>query len=90
MTKNGIKSERTKHIDIKYRYVTDEVAQGKIELKWIPTTRQLADVLTKSLGSSQHNALVEKLMVVDDGNSDHHLIAQVKEKKDHKKREASE
>ncbi|OMP10529.1 Reverse transcriptase, RNA-dependent DNA polymerase [Corchorus olitorius] len=80
LTKNGIKSERTKHIDIKYRFVTDEVAKGKIELKWIPTTQQLADVLTKSLGSPQHNALVEKLMVVDDCN-DHHP-AQDKKKED--------
>lgn len=81
LTKNGIKSERTKHIDIKYRYVTDEVAQGKIELKWIPTTQQLADVLTKPLGSSQHNALVEKLMVVGNNSNDHHLVVQVKKKK---------
>ena len=62
ITENGIKSERTKHIDIKYRFVTDEVAEGRVQLKWISTTEQLADVLTKSLCLQQHNKLVDQLM----------------------------
>ena len=63
LTKNGIKSERTKHIDIKYRFVTDEVQQGRVQLQWIPTTQQLADILTKPLGSQQHRALSDQLMI---------------------------
>jgi hypothetical protein len=63
LTTNGVKSERTKHIDIKYHFVTDEVARGNVQLQWIPTTEQLADVLTKALGAPQHTALVEQLMI---------------------------
>ena len=63
LTRNGIKSERTKHIDIKYHFVTDEVARGNVQLRWIPTTEQLADVLTKALGAQQHVALIKQLMV---------------------------
>ena len=63
LTRNGIKSERTKHVDIKYHFVTDEVAGGRVQLKWVPTAQQLADVLTKSLGAQQHTALVQRLMV---------------------------
>ncbi len=63
LSKNGIKSERTKHIDIKYHFVTDEVTSGKIQLKWIPTTQQLADVLTKSLGGNQHKQMIGKFML---------------------------
>ena len=63
LSKNGIKSERTKHIDIKYHFVTDEVARGNVQLQWIPTTEQLADVLTKALGAQQHTALIAQLMV---------------------------
>lgn len=63
LTRNGVKSERTKHIDIKYHFVTDEVKRGKVQLQWIPTTQQLADILTKALGSSQHHALTKKLMI---------------------------
>jgi hypothetical protein len=62
LTKNGVKSERTKHIDIKYHFVTDEVAAGKVRLEWIPTTKQLADVLTKALGTQQHSVLSKELM----------------------------
>lgn len=62
LSNHGVKSERTKHIDIKYHYVTDEVSNGKVQLEWIPTTKQLADILTKSLGAQQHVALRQKLM----------------------------
>lgn len=63
LTRNGIKSERTKHVDIKYQFVTDEVARGRVQLQWVATTQQLADVLTKALGAQQHKALVQRLMV---------------------------
>jgi hypothetical protein len=62
LSKNGVKSERTKHIDIKYHFVTDEVSKGNVQLQWVPTTQQLADVLTKALGRHQHSDLCEKLM----------------------------
>lgn len=63
LTRSGIKSERTKHIDIKYHFVTDEVSSGRVRLQWIPTTQQLADVLTKALGIQQHRELCSKLMI---------------------------
>jgi hypothetical protein len=63
LTTNGVKSERTKHIDIKYRYITDEVSKGNIGLKWIPTTEQLADILTKSLPIQIHQRLCKQLVV---------------------------
>jgi hypothetical protein len=63
LTRSGIKSERTKHIDIKYHFVTDEVSSGRVRLQWIPTDQQLADVLTKALGIQQHRAPCDKLMV---------------------------
>ena len=62
LSKNGIKSERTKHIDIKYHFVTDEVSSGNVLLRWVPTTQQLADILTKALGRHQHSDLSERLM----------------------------
>jgi hypothetical protein len=61
LSKNGVKSERTKHIDIKYHFVTDEVSSGKVRLQWIPTTQQLADILTKALGRPQHEALCHQI-----------------------------
>jgi hypothetical protein len=60
---NDIKSERTKHIDIKYHYVQDEIKNERIQLKWIPTKEQLADILTKALGGPQHKELRSQLLV---------------------------
>lgn len=63
VSKNGIKSERTKHVAIKYAYIHDEVSNGRIKLEWIPTTDQLADILTKALPRQQHKTLREKIMI---------------------------
>ncbi len=63
ISQNDIKSERTKHIDIKYHYVQDEITNGRIQLQWIPTTEQLADILTKALGGPQHKQLRLRLLV---------------------------
>jgi len=62
LSKNGIKSERTKHIAIKYAFIHDEVERGRVQLQWIPTTEQLADVLTKALPRPQHEKLCSQLM----------------------------
>ena len=62
LTRNDIKSERTKHVDIKYHYVHDEVAHGRVQLKWIPTTEQVADILTKALAGPAHKVMREQLL----------------------------
>lgn len=62
LSKNGIKSERTKHIAIKYAFIHDEVDRGRVKLQWVPTTEQLADVLTKALPRPQHETLCRQLM----------------------------
>jgi hypothetical protein len=49
VSKNGIKGERTKHVDIKYHFVTETVERGDVVLKWIPTSEMQADIFTKAL-----------------------------------------
>jgi hypothetical protein len=39
--------ENTKHIDVKYHYVRDEVAQGKLKVCKISTHENFADMMTK-------------------------------------------
>ncbi len=62
LSKNDIKSERTKHIDIKYHFIHDEVKSGRVRLHWIPTTKQLADILTKALAGPLHADLRMQLL----------------------------
>jgi hypothetical protein len=44
-------SGRTKHIDTKFHHVKDSVERGVIELEYVPTNENVADVLTKPLGN---------------------------------------
>jgi hypothetical protein len=63
LSKNGVKSERTKHIDIKYHFITDEVSQGNVRLQWVSTKKQLADVLTKALPQVVHEQMCSQVMI---------------------------
>lgn len=62
LSKNGIKSERTKHIAIKYAFIHDEVSSGRVRLQWVPSAEQLADILTKPLARPLHERLRAQLM----------------------------
>lgn len=62
VSNNGIKGERTKHVDIKYHFVTETVERGDVVLKWIPTTEQQADIFTKALPAPAFELLRSQLM----------------------------
>ena len=51
LAKNGRQSsgKTTRHLDIRYYYVTDNVKQGKVSIEYCPTTEMLADFFTKPL-----------------------------------------
>jgi hypothetical protein len=59
---NGVKGERTKHVDVKYHFVTETVERGDVTLKWVPTTEQQADIFTKALSAPVFGLLRSKLM----------------------------
>lgn len=62
VTKNGVKGERTKHVDVKYHFVTETVERGDVQLKWIPTAEQQADIFTKALAQPAFETLRSQLM----------------------------
>lgn len=47
LVKNPEYHKRTKHIDIAYHYIRDKFNEGQLNLKYIPSHEQLADILTK-------------------------------------------
>lgn len=49
LAKNPQFHARTKHIDIQHHFVREKVAEGKVQLSYIPTDKQIADGLTKAL-----------------------------------------
>jgi hypothetical protein len=54
---NPIFHGRTKHIKVRYHFLRDHVKEGEIEMKFIDTKRQLADIFIKPLDSSRFASL---------------------------------
>lgn len=46
---NASVNRRTKHIDVRYHYTRQAVADGKVYLKYCPTEKVVADIMTKAL-----------------------------------------
>lgn len=63
LTKNAALHKRSKHIDIKYHYIKSLVETNQIVVKSCYTEEQVADALTKALGTEQFTYL-RKLMGV--------------------------
>ncbi|XP_043809735.1 secreted RxLR effector protein 161-like [Manihot esculenta] len=49
LTKNRVHHSRSKHIDVKYHFLRDCVQNGDIEVEYVKTEEQCADILTKPL-----------------------------------------
>ena len=49
LTKEGAPHQRTKHIDVRYRYITEKVKDKSLHVEWVSTHHQLADVMTKRI-----------------------------------------
>ncbi|GKA50845.1 hypothetical protein Tco_0744041 [Tanacetum coccineum] len=52
---------RTKHIVVRYHFIKDHVEKGTIELYFVKTDYQLADLFTKALPVDRFNYLVRRL-----------------------------
>jgi hypothetical protein len=50
LAKNPVLHDRSKHIDVKFHFLRDCVDGGQLVIEFVDTKRQLADILTKSLG----------------------------------------
>ena len=56
--------DRSKHIKIRYYFIRDYVQRNSVELQYISTDEQLADILVKSLGRGKHIHFRDKMGVV--------------------------
>ena len=62
LIRNPVSHQRTKHIDIKYHFVRNLVVEGKIEIEYVPSEDNLADVFTKPVSLAVFTNLVKDLV----------------------------
>nr|GFB37672.1 retrovirus-related Pol polyprotein from transposon TNT 1-94 [Tanacetum cinerariifolium] len=58
---NNVQHSRSKHIDIRYHFIKEHVENEVIELYFVNTEYQLADLFTKALGRDRIEFLTNKL-----------------------------
>jgi hypothetical protein len=62
---NPVLHSRTKHIEIRHHFIRDHINRGDIELSYVPTKIQLADMFTKPLDEARFTFLRHELNIVD-------------------------
>ncbi|KAJ9546342.1 hypothetical protein OSB04_018885 [Centaurea solstitialis] len=65
ITANPVQHSRTKHIDIKYHFIKDHVKKDNVELYFVESDYQLADLFTKPFDEKHHFFLLSKLGMLD-------------------------
>ncbi|GJX21838.1 hypothetical protein Tco_0226283 [Tanacetum coccineum] len=58
---NNVQHSRAKHIDIRYHFIKEQVENGIMELYFVRTEYQVANIFTKPLPRERYNFLIEKL-----------------------------
>nr|GEX71194.1 retrovirus-related Pol polyprotein from transposon TNT 1-94 [Tanacetum cinerariifolium] len=56
-----VQHSRTKHIDVRYHFIKENVEKGIVELFFVGTEYQLADLFTKALPVERFQYLVRRL-----------------------------
>jgi hypothetical protein len=73
MADNPIEHSRTKHIDIRYHFLRDHQQKGDIEIAYVSTHNQLADIFTKPLDEKTFSKVRNELNILDSRNFDCNL-----------------
>ncbi|GKD31063.1 hypothetical protein Tco_1241841 [Tanacetum coccineum] len=58
---NNVQHSQTKHIDVHYHFINEQVENGIMELYFVRTEYQLSEIFTKPLPRDRFNFLIEKL-----------------------------
>lgn len=64
LIKNGVINRRSKHIDVKYHFVHEELKKGTINIIYCQSDKKVADIFTKPLGKIKFNT--HKRALIDD------------------------
>jgi hypothetical protein len=65
LIKNPVFHDRTKHIDTRYHLIRDYVEKDVLEVDYVCTVAQLADLMTKALGRVRFLELRSRIGVAE-------------------------
>lgn len=74
LSKNNRFSARTKHINIRHHFIKENIDSGEIDVRFVPSTRMVADALTKAVNSNKLKDFLQSIglkieddkMMIDD------------------------
>lgn len=61
LIENGVVNRRSKHIDVRYKFIHENVVKGTLQIKYVPTSINCADLLTKPLEPIKFKTLCEQI-----------------------------
>jgi hypothetical protein len=67
LARNPVFHECSKHIDLRYQFIQNCLAEGTVSATYINTVDQLADILTKALGRVKFQELRARIGMVQIG-----------------------
>jgi hypothetical protein len=67
LARNPVFHERNNHIDLRYHFIRNCLAEGTVSATYINTVDQLADILTKALGRVKFQKLRARIGMVQIG-----------------------
>ncbi|GJY41304.1 hypothetical protein Tco_0428574 [Tanacetum coccineum] len=59
-----VQHSKTKHIDIRYHFIKEHVERGTVEIYFVGTEYQLADLFTKALPKERFEYLVHRIVII--------------------------
>nr|GFA32865.1 hypothetical protein [Tanacetum cinerariifolium] len=63
---NNVQHSRSKHIDIRHHFIREQVERGVVELYFVSTDYQLADIFTKALPQQRFEFILPRLDTMTD------------------------
>ncbi len=64
LAENPVFHARTKHVEVHYHFVREKVLQEEIELSYVKTDNQVADLFTKGLSTTKLEKFCSQLRIV--------------------------